>query len=855
MGLHGLDPNGLPQPIAHAYLRLTHETSPHGIITRSFKLLEAGLMHTVWTAVSLYLELPEGDASPEVERRLRALHRPVLGQWVGALLALDKTLVGNPEWWVDLDRQTPRPDPDSTRSAAARQVVNELVALRNRATHQTLGLSGVGRLADAIQDALDGVLRAFGITTLAPPFVVESCEAGMDASAVRRRAAAETLFNVHVTPIAGTGMQLRQALTVREPLRKGWVYQAIPSGRYLLLHPFVQRLPQTGRCAVANGISGHSMSLVDADSGDQHAVQLSEEEVRDLAPLLDGAGPPGEPEAGAAGPPEPPSRGEACPLPPLTTVSSPTGPPVAAPALPPPSASVSAGPPGGRGLPTVLAGRYRILECLGTGGSGSVYRATHEVTGQVSAVKLLNVEASQDPRWRGRFEREARTLARLEHPGIVQLRDFGEADGRLFLVMEFCPGGSLAQRIATRGAMPADEAGGWLCAVAESLQHAHSQSVVHRDLKPANLLFSAQGEIKVGDFGLAYLQGTETQSTAGLVVGTPHYMAPEQILGEPVDVRTDVYALGAILHEVLTGHPPYEGGSAFAVQEQHLKAPLPCLRCHLPGVSMELEKVVSRAMAKRPEARQPDAATFATDLRAALGFRSAVASTLFAGRGDGPGGYGPVVRPSGISPVADAQRAALGASSLRERPASAAGFEFCRNQSDSFQRLTALHYRATSHIKATRFSDRAIQDRSHYWQAVVDRAHDPEITYYRLMSVQSRDSLHSVLSIVDQLKTARNFRLALTRSSHPFEIILRDGDEVVFCFHKGDFVVYAGLAFDGEENPGSQRVVALFESMFDEMWEAAEMHVNFRNEVGGDGVRAETVKREIRSCFRDFDDS
>lgn len=508
--------------------------------------------------------------------------------------------------------------------------------------------------------------------------------------------------------------------------------------------------------------------------------------------------------------------------------------------------------------PALLAGRYRVLESLGTGGSGTVFRAAHEVTEQVSAIKLLNVEASQDPHWRVRFEREARTLARLEHPGIVQLRDFGEQDTRLFLVMEYCPGGSMAQLIATRGSIPAAEALSLLISVAEALQYAHGKGVIHRDLKPANLLFSAHCEVKVGDFGLAHLRDADIHSTVGLAVGTPHYMAPEQIMGETVDERTDVYALGAILHEMLTTRPPYEGGSAFAIQEQHLKAPPPSLRCHIPGVSMQLEGIVSRAMAKRKDARYPNCDALADAAREALGSPSSIHS-----------GVGRVVLPDNGSVLGTSSRRSAVASTLapatpsltmssrsaRDPALAMAGFEFCRNQADSFQRLTALQYRATSHIKATRFSDRAIQDRARYWQAVVDRAHDPEITYYRLTSVRSPQALRSVLDIVDQMTMSRNFWLAITRATHPFEIILRDGEEVVFCFHKGDFVVYASLAFDGEQDPSAQRIVALYEGMFDEMWDEADMCVNFRGQIAGDPKRALDVKKAIRDHFREYDES
>lgn len=324
MGLHGLDPNQLPQPVAHAYLRLTHETSPHGIITRAFRVFEAALMQSVWIALSMYLELDEERRVPGAEKQLRGLGRPSLGHWVGALVALDKPLSDDPAWWVDLDRETGRVDADAQGTSRARNVMNELVALRNRAAHQTLGVSGIGRLVPAVLDAVEGVLAALGTTTLPPPFVVESCQADGNGSTIRRRASFEPRFTASVTPLGGTGLQPRTTIDLTSPLHKGRVYQTLPTGRHILLSPFVQRSSETGQYATTCGFSGNRLRMLEPLSGSQYDLSLTDEEVRELAPLLGEDADPStagqEPEDTAGGPP----AGATAPLPPWSP-SEPSG--------------------------------------------------------------------------------------------------------------------------------------------------------------------------------------------------------------------------------------------------------------------------------------------------------------------------------------------------------------------------------------------------------------------------------------------------------------------------------------------------------------------------------------------------
>ena len=858
MGLQGLAPNALPRPLAISYLKLTHETTDHGTILRLFKLLEAGLSHVVWTAAALYFDLRDNNHSTDVDEHLANLRRPSMGHWVAALLALGRHLGSEDDWWLELQRQVRRPSPDSRGRAQVGTVLNELVALRNRATHQTLGQGKVPALLVCVADALDDTLDALGVTTLPPPMLVSSCEVAPSAASARRGAAQQTSFSVRMIPVAGTGRQPPSTRALPLPLNKGSIYQELPSGRWVLLYPFMQTRENEDRCLTLGGFCGRKLTLVDCQDGTKERAELDEQDALELAPLFDeprssNAVEPAAKENGAGGypvsAPNPPPLNEA-----LRGSRGGVRPPVQA----------SFGHPGASDsyqvVPQILGGRYRILECLGSGACGKVYRGLHCTTEQASAIKILNMEASQNPAWRARFEREARTLARMEHNGIVQLRDFGEDSGLLYLVMEYMSGGTLAARLETGGPLPIREALHLMATIARALAFAHSSQVVHRDLKPANLLFSRLGEVKVGDFGLAHIRDADTKSSMGLVVGTPHYMSPEQIMGYPVDGGADIYALGAILHEVLTGRPPFQGASAFAVQQQHLNEPPPSLRVSLPGVSMELEELISRAMAKNPEVRFRSCEELAAFIEGILA-RSTTASSVpsplspvprggFVGDGNriAPDGSAFASAPRSSSTFTSthpAQSAAMSAPGAGAAP----GFVFCKNQADSFKRLTDLHYRATSHIKATRFSDRAIQDRSRYWQAVLDRSHDPEITYYRLTSIRSRVALASVLNIAEQMAGSGSFYLGLTRETHPFEIILRDGEEVVFCFHKGDFVVYASLAFDGEEDPPTQRIVTLYEEMFDRLWEAAPMAINFRQQVNGDPEKLKQVQDEIRAMF------
>jgi serine/threonine-protein kinase len=261
-------------------------------------------------------------------------------------------------------------------------------------------------------------------------------------------------------------------------------------------------------------------------------------------------------------------------------------------------------------------GRYEIVRELARGGMARVYEARDPRIGREVAVKVLSRELSQDPAFLARFEREARTIASLEHPAIVPIYDFGEQEGQSFLVMRYMRGGSLVDRIRT-GRVPLEQSLAILGRIAGALEHAHDHGVIHRDLKPGNILFDLKGEAYLGDFGIAHLSGEATTLTAaGAVLGTPAYMSPEQVHGNvELDGRSDVYSLGVILFEMLSGRQPYHADTPAKVMMQHLMDPVPRIREFDPDLPPDWEAVFQRVMAKSREDRYPTPGRLTQDVR------------------------------------------------------------------------------------------------------------------------------------------------------------------------------------------------------------------------------------------------
>ena len=269
-------------------------------------------------------------------------------------------------------------------------------------------------------------------------------------------------------------------------------------------------------------------------------------------------------------------------------------------------------------------GPYFIQGVLGAGGMGTVYRAQDVRLGRAVAIKII----SAGPSFAARFEREARVLARLDHPNILPLWDVGQAGDLLYLVTPVVEGGSLRDlRLRLGGQVPVAQALTLVAQVADALEHAHQRGVVHRDVKPGNLLLHTDGRVMLADFGIARTaQDRPDISATDLAIGTPHYISPEQALGDQVDGRADIFGLGAVLYELLSGRPPYQAESTTRALVQMMDGPPPPLCEVNPWLAPAVGAVVMRAVASRPDARYQNAAGFAADLRTLLSL-----GTLFAG--------------------------------------------------------------------------------------------------------------------------------------------------------------------------------------------------------------------------------
>jgi HAMP domain-containing protein len=262
----------------------------------------------------------------------------------------------------------------------------------------------------------------------------------------------------------------------------------------------------------------------------------------------------------------------------------------------------------------VLAGRYEIRQQLGAGGMGVVYRAFDRELGEPVAIKTLRPDLVGDPGLLERFKQEIRLARKISHPNVVRTHDLGEAGGLYFITMEFVEGTALDEVIRRRGALPLPVTltiGRQLC---RALEVAHAQGIVHRDIKPPNLVVDAQGFLKVMDFGIARLmEGRQAPSSHGLtaagsIIGTPEYMAPEQLLGQAVDGRADLYAAGIVLYECATGRRLFTGDSFATVLMKQVQEPPPDPRSIVPGLSEELVAVLLKALAKEPAQRWQSAA-------------------------------------------------------------------------------------------------------------------------------------------------------------------------------------------------------------------------------------------------------
>ncbi len=267
----------------------------------------------------------------------------------------------------------------------------------------------------------------------------------------------------------------------------------------------------------------------------------------------------------------------------------------------------------------LLADRYELEELVGTGGMSSVYRAHDRLLDRKVALKILHQHYSADGDYVERFRREARSVAALSHPNIVTVIDRGAHEGRQFIVFEYVDGENLKRLIERRGQVPVALALELASQVALGLSFAHQQGLVHRDVKPQNVLLNGDGRAKVTDFGIARsLDVQHGMTQTGTVLGTSDYIAPEQAQGQHVDDHSDVYSLGVVLYELLTGEVPFPGENFVAVAMRHINEPPPSVRAKRPDVPERVDEAVRRAMAKSPADRFATMAEFRSELDACL---------------------------------------------------------------------------------------------------------------------------------------------------------------------------------------------------------------------------------------------
>jgi serine/threonine-protein kinase len=266
-----------------------------------------------------------------------------------------------------------------------------------------------------------------------------------------------------------------------------------------------------------------------------------------------------------------------------------------------------------------IAGRYELEEVVGHGGMSTVYRAHDSLLERNVALKVLHQQYNEDEDFVERFKREARSVAQLQHPNIVTVIDRGEEDGRQYIVFEYIDGENLKELVVRKGRLDVRTALEIALEIARGLSFAHESGLVHRDVKPQNVLLNGDGGAKVTDFGIARsLEVERSMTQTGTVLGTSNYIAPEQAGGKPVDAHTDVYSLGIVLYEMLTGELPFPGDNFVAVAMKHIQEPSPSVLDTRGDVPLRVAEMIDRALEKDPEQRFPTMNAFAAEIEANL---------------------------------------------------------------------------------------------------------------------------------------------------------------------------------------------------------------------------------------------
>ncbi|MBI5436856.1 MAG: protein kinase [Nitrosomonadales bacterium] len=263
-------------------------------------------------------------------------------------------------------------------------------------------------------------------------------------------------------------------------------------------------------------------------------------------------------------------------------------------------------------------GRYEIIGELGQGAMGIVYKAKDPLIDRVVAIKTISLNLALDEKeeYEARFYQEAKAAGRLSHPNIVTIYDVGKSGDVAYIAMEFLQGRELRDVLNEEPRLPLDQVLDIVVQVAQGLAYAHENGIVHRDVKPANIMVVRDGHVKITDFGIARMASASVRTQTGMVLGSPKYMSPEQVMGKPIDHRSDIFSLGVMLYEMLTGQVPFNGENVNAIMYQILNAVPPPLNTLNPAVPDMLNFIVAKALAKAPDDRYRDAGEFANDLRA-----------------------------------------------------------------------------------------------------------------------------------------------------------------------------------------------------------------------------------------------
>ena len=267
---------------------------------------------------------------------------------------------------------------------------------------------------------------------------------------------------------------------------------------------------------------------------------------------------------------------------------------------------------------TRFAGRYKIEEQIASGGMGTIYRATDERLNRTVAIKLLRHDLARDARFIERFRREARSAASLSHANVAAVYDYAEDGDNHGIVMDFVDGHDLARVIRENGPLEPRRALTICAQICDALGHAHKRGVVHRDIKPGNVMVAHDGQVKVTDFGIARAAGESTLTATGSVLGTAHYISPEQANGQAASEASDIYSLGIVLYEMLTGSVPFTGDSAVAIAMRHLREEVPPPSRLNASVDADADRIVEGATRKNPAERYPSAEAMAADARASF---------------------------------------------------------------------------------------------------------------------------------------------------------------------------------------------------------------------------------------------